>query len=146
MRSEEMWLFKKDEWIAMWARERAFTLPAMKKLTTKWVSELTEEHVFANFYNWIFEYLKPPGGTMLSGDSALTAWRITGINKKWSWFSDWASFIAVGNKTVGKDTWKQMPTFIQKVGTNLKSYDEMDFWPPMFDDFIAFLKSKGPKS
>jgi len=115
----------------------------MKKSARQWVGDLRNERVFENFYNWIFEYLKPAGGTMVSAEASLSAWRITGINEKWDWFPQWSNWLTSGKRTVGKDTWKQMPRFIDKVGSNLSKYDEMDFWPPMFDDFIIFMKGKG---
>jgi len=146
LRSEDMWVFRKQEWLGMWARERAYNMDEMKKAARRWVDDLKTERVFINFYNWIFEYLKPVGATIVPADSALSAWRITGIAKKWGWFADWSEWLVGSKRNVDKDTWKMMLSFVDKVGTDLKKYDEMDFWPPHYEDFIQAMIQKKKKS
>jgi len=142
LRSEDMWVFRKTERFAMWARERAYNLEEMKKATHNWIEDLKTDRVFVNFYSWIFEYLKPVGASVISGETAIQAWKITGIDKKWGWFDPWTQWLQGAKKSVDKDTWKMMPSFIKKIGTDLSQDDELEIWPPHYDDFITWMKRR----
>jgi len=126
----------------MWAREQAYSLPEMKRAAKDWVQSITQDRAFREFYAWIFDYFLQAGASAIPAELAIQAWRITGLNTRWGWFDKFAEFLQQGKKTVDKDTWKQILRLVDAIGTDISKYDQLDFWPPTIDDFMAQMMRK----
>jgi len=142
LRPEDQWVFRKQEWLSMWAREQAYTLTEMKKAAKDWVQSIQQDRPFREFYAWIFDYFLQPGASAIPAELSIQAWRITGLNSRWAWFDKYAEFLQQGKKTVDKDTWKQTLRLVDSVGTDVSKFDTLDFWPPIIDDFMAQMLRK----
>eukprot|EP01125_Pyxidicula_operculata_P021783 TRINITY_DN8635_c0_g1_i1.p1 TRINITY_DN8635_c0_g1~~TRINITY_DN8635_c0_g1_i1.p1 ORF type:complete len:397 (+),score=80.67 TRINITY_DN8635_c0_g1_i1:15-1205(+) len=145
-RSATAWEFDKEEWLSTWCLAGAYTLEDMKNTVQKWRSELDKEKdVFANFYSFVFDYLKQEKATAIEKNEALLAWKMLGIDKKWGLFDKWETWWKENNhKGVAKDIWVMLIRFIEKLGSNIDNYDESDCWPTAIDDFVmeALKKDK----
>jgi len=130
----------------MWAREQAYTLPEMKRAAKDWVQSIQQDRAFRGFYAWIFDYFLQAGASVIPAELAIQAWRITGVNERWSWFDKFAEFLMQGKRNIDKDTWKQLLRWVDTIGTDLDKFDALDFWPPIIDDFATAMQKRGGKS
>jgi len=142
IRPEDQWVFRRQEWLSMWSREQAYSLPEMKRAAKDWVQSITQDRAFREFYAWIFDYFVQPGASAIPAELTIQAWRITGLNSRWGWFDKFAEFLQQGKKTIDKDTWKQVLRLVDSINTDITKYDQLDFWPPTLDDFMAQMMRK----
>jgi len=142
IRPEDQWVFRRQEWLSMWAREQAYSLPEMKRAAKDWVQSILQDRAFREFYAWIFDYFLQPGASAIPAELGIQAWRITGLSKRWGWFDKFAEFLQSGKKTIDKDTWKQVLRLVDSIGTDISKYDSLDFWPPTIDDFMTQMLRK----
>jgi len=121
-----------------------FSFADVKVAMEKWKNYIsTNEEIFRNFYQFVFEYLKQHKTTNIDKHEALIAWKIVGIDKRWGIFEKWEKFWEENPaKVVTKDTWYMLVRFIEKMGTNVENYDENDSWPLMLDEFVKEVMKK----
>jgi len=127
----------------MWAREQAYSLPEMKRAAKDWAASIQQDRAFREFYTWIFDYFLQAGASAVPAELAIQAWRITGLNKRWTWFDKFVDFLLQGKRTIDKDTWKQTLRLVDSVGSDMSKFDTLDFWPPTIDDFMVHMQKKG---
>lgn len=59
------------------------------------------------------------------------------MKKRFKFFPQWTKFWQENElKGVPRDTWALLLKFIEKVGDNVKNYNDDDCWPLVFDDFV----------
>jgi len=143
LRPEDQWVFRRQEWLSMWAREQAYSLPEMKRAAKDWAASIQQDRAFREFYTWIFDYFLQAGASAVPAELAIQAWRITGLNKRWTWFDKFVDFLLQGKRTIDKDTWKQTLRLVDSVGSDMSKFDTLDFWPPTIDDFMVHMQKKG---
>jgi len=141
--SRKQWEFNKIEWMTTWTLAGASTLPEMKNILNKWRAELNDPNIYRNFYNFVFDYLKTDRATVIDKLEALTAWKIVGLDQKWSLFGKWEEWWPNNShKVVSKDVWSMLLRFIEQVGNDPKNYNEDGCWPTAIDDFVLEVLKK----
>lgn len=145
MRSRVFCEIYEDEWNALWALERAFTIEDMKEVVKSWIAEIKdlEGFCFGSFYHYTFDYLlleKGSNATALTKEDSINAWNVLNIGKKWALYPKWIKFWSTNSlKGVTRDTWKMLPKLIEKIGDDPSKYNEDDFWPVPFSTFRPLL-------
>jgi len=137
--SSRQWQFLKSEWLCSWTLQGVFTLNRIKEAVDHWRTLInTQDDIWKSFYQFIFDYLKSsPKSNNIDKQEALVAWHIVGIDKRWELWEKWEKFWNESpSKLVSKDVWNMLIRFIDKIGTNLKNYDENDSWPLAIDEFV----------
>jgi len=141
MRSKQFFQFYDCEWMVLWANEKVSSFDEMKKCVQRWQNDIkTNEDNFVSFYMFVFDYLRAQEGDAklsLGKDDAIMAWELLGMKKRFKFFPEWTKFWQENElKGVPRGTWQLLLKFIEKVGDNVKNYNEDDCWPLVFDDFV----------
>jgi len=141
--SRTQWELSKIEWMSIWALAGASNLADMKTMINKWRSELKDPNIYRNFYSFVFDYLKTERATVMDKVEAITAWKIVGIDQKWSLFGKWEEWWTKNpTKVISKDVWLMLLRFIEQVGINSENYDPDGCWPTSIDDFVCEVLKK----
>lgn len=137
------WEIHKEEWLTGLSIFNCTTINQLKAQIEEWQKELKTSDSFISFYNFVFDYLKPEKATALDKDEALVAWKMLGMKEKWSLWDKWEKYLKEHSslKTISKDTWRMLLSFIEKVNVDLKAYDPNDCWPLAIDEFVDYVKS-----
>jgi hypothetical protein len=92
LRSKKFCEFLDNEWMVLWANEKASTLDDIKASVNRWVKELekNDPNLNKSFYIFVFDYMRREKGekcTALEKDDAIYCWTLLGFNKKFKFFS-----------------------------------------------------------
>jgi len=141
-RSSAVWEFTEEEFIAGMTLFGIFEMEAFRTITKKWLDELSVPHIFKAFYSFIFTYMLPPQRYVLDIPEAVETWGVLGFPAKWpELWPKWIAFIET-KKTISKDAWVLVPSFLNTVGVDLSGFDESACWPAIFEDFVEWCKEK----
>eukprot|EP01121_Diplochlamys_sp_Union-15-3_P000735 TRINITY_DN10611_c0_g2_i11.p1 TRINITY_DN10611_c0_g2~~TRINITY_DN10611_c0_g2_i11.p1 ORF type:complete len:254 (+),score=53.31 TRINITY_DN10611_c0_g2_i11:535-1296(+) len=144
LRAEVVWEFSRDEFVTGFAIQGVYSMSDLKKKVVEWKNDIkNDKDQFRSFYNFIFEYLKDPKATALEKEEALMAWGMLNLTSIWKLWPKWEEFLKKSpTKSVPRDTWQMLLTFIDQIGENVSSYDPMDCWPIIIDEFCEYVNSK----
>jgi len=130
-----------SEWMLGWTINKCFNIDDMNRESQTWKHQVAEnQELYYMYYNYTFNYLKEEKATALPKEQALLAWKMTGVEDRWVLFPKWKQFWESGNANVTSDTWRMLLRFIDIIGDDIGKYDENDYWPTAFDDFIEYAK------
>jgi hypothetical protein len=137
-----VWEIQKEEWLNGFQIHGVSTFDQIKAKIQEWRGELKDETQFKSLYNFIYEYLKPEKATALDKEEALLAWKMLDMNQRWKFWDKWESYLtqATDKKSITRDTWQMLLSFIDQIGTDVSTYDPMDCWPSAIDDFVEWVK------
>jgi len=137
-----VWEISKDEFITGFSLAGVSSFEQIKHKTEEWRKEIKDENQFKTFYFFIFEYLKPEKATAMDKEEAMMAWKMLTMKDRWVLWDKWEKFLvdATEKKSITRDTWQMLITFIEQVGSKVENYDSMDCWPVYIDDFVEHLK------
>jgi len=142
LRSKKFCEFLDNEWMVLWANEKASTIDDIKSSVAKWVKELekNDPNLNKSFYIFVFDYMRREKGekcTALEKDDAIYCWTLLGFNKKFKFFDQWEKYLKTcDSKGVNRDVWDSLYRLHEKLGGDIKKFDEDDFWPILIDDFV----------
>jgi hypothetical protein len=142
LRSKKFCEFLDNEWMVLWANEKASTMDDIKAAVNRWIKELEKNDANLNksFYIFVFDYMRREKGekcTALEKDDAVYCWTLLGFNKKFKFFPDWEKFLKTcDSKGINRDVWDSIYRLHEKLGGDIKKFDEDDFWPILIDDFV----------
>lgn len=118
----------------------------MKAAVERWKKDISNnEDNYQSFYAFVFDYLRAQEGdnkSSLGKDDAIMAWELLGMKKRFHFYPQWCKFWQENDRLgVPRDTWILLLKFIDKIGKDVKNYNEDDCWPIVFDDFVQdYLK------
>jgi len=148
LRSKKFCEFLDNEWMVLWANEKASSIEDIKAAVNRWVKELTlgNESYNRSFYIFVFDYMRREKGdkcTALEKDDAVNCWRLLGFDKKFKFFDLWVKYLHGSDaKGINRDVWDSIYRLHEQLGGDIKKFNEDDFWPILIDDFVhdALLK------
>lgn len=139
-RSSIVWEFSEEEFMAGMTLYGIYSMETFKTITQTWLNDLKVPHVFKAFYSFIFTYMLPAQRVVLDIPEAIETWGVLGFPTKWpELWPKWVTFIET-KKTISKDAWVLVPSFMNTVGIDLSGFDESACWPAIFEDFIDWCK------
>lgn len=141
-RASTVWEFTESEFIAGMTLYGIADMTTFKAIMTEWLKELEVPHIFKAFYSFLFTFMLPPQRYVLDIAEAIETWGVLGFPGKWpELWPRWVEFVET-KKTISKDAWVLVPSFLTTVGVDLSGFDEAACWPAVFEDFIDWAKSK----
>eukprot|EP01126_Amoeba_proteus_P003061 TRINITY_DN1099_c0_g1_i3.p1 TRINITY_DN1099_c0_g1~~TRINITY_DN1099_c0_g1_i3.p1 ORF type:complete len:168 (+),score=35.69 TRINITY_DN1099_c0_g1_i3:139-642(+) len=145
MRSKKFFEWVDNEWMVLWANEKAQSWEDVKKAVNRWIQDIkTNDDNFFSFYGFCFDYLKSEKGaraTVLDKEDALMTWEMLGMRQRFRFYDQWEVYWRANEmKGVTKDVWMMLLKFIKDVGSNVDNYRDDDAWPLVFDDFVDYLR------
>jgi len=87
LRSKKFCEFLDNEWMVLWANEKASNLEDIKASVARWVKDLSlnDQNLNRSFYVFVFDYMRREKGekcTALEKDDAIYCWQLLGFDKK----------------------------------------------------------------
>jgi hypothetical protein len=141
-RASTVWEFSEEEFVAGLTLYAISDMATFKKTMDAWLKELEVPHIFKTFYSFLFTFMLPPQRYVLEVAEAVETWGVLGFPKKYpELWGQWIEFIET-KKTISKDAWILVPSFLTTVGVDLSGFDESACWPAIFEDFVDYVKSK----
>jgi len=68
------------------------------------------------------------------------------MDKHWPLWQKFLEYISKREKkSISRDEWRMIFSFIEKHPKDLSAYDPEACWPSIIDDFVEFVKSLEPK-
>jgi hypothetical protein len=139
-RATTVWEFSEDEFISGLTLYAITDMKAFSSTMQQWLKELETPHIFKTFYSFLFTYMLPSQRVVLDTPEAVETWGVLGFPGKWpELWPRWIQFIET-KKTISKDAWVLVPSFLNTVGVDLSGFDESACWPAIFEDFIDWSK------
>jgi DCN1-like protein 1/2 len=140
LRASTVWEFSEPEFISGLTLYAIYDLKTFQNIMKQWLEELETPHIFKTFYSFLFSYMLPPQRVVLDIPEAIETWNVLGFPTKWvELWPRWTQFIET-KKTISKDAWVLVPSFLNTVGVDLSGFDESACWPAIFEDFIDWAK------
>lgn len=116
--------------------EHAATLtPALLKPSS------TPTELFKKTYLHTFTFALSPPARTLPLESALVFWDLL-LSHRFKRLPQWKEFLLEKGKAISRDVWNLLLDFSETVNYDLSNYDEMEAWPVVIDNFVAWVKEK----
>lgn len=145
MKAENMCVFTEDEFNRGFGALQCKDLASMKNMIPELRAQLDDEDMFAEIYEYAYNFCKEKGKKSLDADSAKAMWGVL-YTGRWGWLDKWLGFLETYDTPIKKDEWNMLKLFITTVGTDLANYDEDEVpWPILIDEFVDHLKEKEGK-
>jgi len=143
LRSKKFCEFLDNEWMVLWANEKASSLEDIKASVNRWVKELQSGEsptLFRSFYVFVFDYMRREKGekcTALEKDDAIYCWQLLEFDKKFKFWPNWTKFLgSCDSKGINRDVWDSLYRLHEQLQGDIGKFDEDDFWPILIDDFV----------
>jgi len=142
LRSKKFCEFLDNEWMVLWANEKASSLEDIKTSVNKWINELAsnDENLRRSFYVFVFDYMRKEKGdkcTALEKEDAIYCWQLLEFDKKFKFFPQWTNFLQnCSEKGVNRDVWDSIYRLHETMGGDVKKFDADAFWPLLIEDFV----------
>jgi DCN1-like protein 1/2 len=121
MKAENMCIYTEDEFNRGFGHLQCTDLKEMKGMIPQLREQLDDEDMFAEIYEYAYNFCKEKGKKSLDADSAKAMWGVLYVNR-WDWLDKWLAFLETYNTPIKKDEWNMLKLFIATVGTNLVSF------------------------
>jgi hypothetical protein len=144
IRSTEMGLIVKDEFVKGFEGSGCSNIGDIKKRVQNVVKSLTDETQFKAFYKWIFLHVREDDKKKtIPAELAIALWQIIFKGKrtrKMTLFPQWVKFCETQSdmKYVSKDVWEQTYEFLNET-TSIANFDDNGAWPVCIDEFVEVL-------
>lgn len=140
-------IFTKQGFIKGWTSLGVSSLSGMKDHVSTLSASLSKitsppSDLFKKTYLHTFTFALTPPSRTLPLDSALVFWDLL-LTNRFSRLPQWKEFLVGKNRGVSRDVWNLLLDFSETVKHDLSDYDEMEAWPVVIDEFVAWVKEKG---
>ncbi|KAM7274977.1 hypothetical protein ACFE04_016843 [Oxalis oulophora] len=140
MKAANMCEFTKEEFISGLKDMEIDSLEKFRERVPFIRAELEDEKKFCEIYNFAFGWAKEKGKKCLGFDTAISMWQLLFAENRWPLLDQWCEFLqARHNKSITKDTWCQLLSFVRTVDAQLSNYDPEGSWPYLIDEFVDYL-------
>jgi hypothetical protein len=85
--------------------------------------------VFNPFFAWAYEFSCEPGQKSITLDIAIGLSQMLLSPDRWPLAETWVDFLKSQTKTVPKDTWRQLLTYMTTVKPDLSNHDDNSAYP-----------------
>ncbi|KAI9222550.1 potentiating neddylation domain-containing protein [Blastocladiella britannica] len=134
--------FARPGWVNGWTKLGCDSIESMRTAVPKLRSDLdADKALFANVYNYAFDFAKEEGQRSLSVETAAGMWELL-LSGRWKYADAFLKFVNENVKrAVTKDTWKVLLEFSQL--PSMADFDPYGAWPSLIDDFVEWFKVNG---
>lgn len=136
----------KEEWRKGMAKLGASTVSELKARIPSLRADIKRDAAFKPFFEWVYGFSAEPDQKTPSLEIVQALTPILLKDRGWPLLDLWMEFLSKQRRTVPKDTWKMLVTFMTSIKADCSNYDEDETssWPVMLDEFVDFVrKSKG---
>jgi len=149
LKCEKLAMISRKEWVEGFYLLKCATIEDIKKKIEELRTELADnEDQFKNFYRYVFVLARGTETYKQSIDkkTAIALWTLL-LTNKFPLLQDWIEFIDNKGQAVSADCWNLLLDFSFKHGSpdKINSFDSMDFWPNIIDDFVDWWNTNKKK-
>lgn len=145
MNAKQMGFFTREEWHKGLTYLGVVNTAQLKILSDSLLDLLlNNQENFKSLYNWAFGFAKVDQMSRnIPVEMAIGLWKI--LLPSYEHTKKFSSFLMEKKpvKVINKDQWKSFLEFVTNINDDLNGYDELQAWPVLFDDYVAWRKSNG---
>merc|ERR1712070_64489 len=118
MKCENMCIFTSEEFNRGFGALQCKDMKALKSKVPELREQLEDEEMFAEIYEYAYNFCKEKGKKSLDADSAKAMWGVL-LPGRWGLLDQWLDFLKDYNAPIKRDEWNMLKLFTTTVGTNL---------------------------